>query len=141
MALNGIDVSHYQGTIDWNQVKEGGIAFAMLRGGYGQNNVDTYFHRNAAACQRLGLPFGIYWFSYAYTTQMAAREAEYCIALAEQYKTTWPLAFDLEYDTVRYGAQNGVTIGKTLATDMVIAFCEKIKSAGYTPMYYTNLDY
>ena len=141
MALNGIDVSRYQGAIDWDQVKKAGISFAMLRGGYGQNNVDPYFHQNAAACQRLAIPFGIYWFSYAYTTQMAVREAEYCIALAKQYKITWPLAFDLEYDTVRYGAQNGVTIGKTLATDMTIAFCEKVKSAGYIPMYYTNLDY
>lgn len=141
MALIGIDVSRYQGTIDWNQVKNAGIAFAMLRGGYGQNNIDPYFHRNAAACQQLGIPFGIYWFSYAYTVQMAAREAEYCIELAKQYKITWPLAFDLEYDTIRYGAQNGVTIGKNLATDMVIAFCEKVKSAGYIPMYYTNLDY
>lgn len=141
MALNGIDVSRYQGAIDWDQVKKAGISFAMLRGGYGQNNVDPYFHQNAAACQRLAIPFGIYWFSYAYTTQMAVREAEYCISLAKQYKITWPLAFDLEYDTVRYGAQNGVTIGKTLATDMTIAFCEKVKSAGYIPMYYTNLDY
>ena len=141
MALNGIDVSRYQGAIDWDQVKKAGISFAMLRGGYGQNNVDPYFHQNAAACQRLGIPFGIYWFSYAYTTQMAAREAEYCIALAGQYKITWPIAYDLEYDTVRYGAQKGVTIGKKLATDMTIAFCEKVKSAGYIPMYYTNLDY
>lgn len=44
MALNGIDVSQYQGNVDWNQVKGAGIAFAMLRGGYGKNNVDPYFH-------------------------------------------------------------------------------------------------
>ena len=141
MALIGIDVSRYQGNIDWNQVKNSGISFAMLRGGYGQNNIDPYFHQNAAACQKLKIPFGIYWFSYAYNTQMAAQEAEYCTALAKQYPITWPLAYDLEYDTVRYAAQNGVTINKNLATDMVIAFCTKIKSSGYIPMYYSNLDY
>lgn len=141
MALIGIDVSRYQGNIDWNQVKNSGISFAMLRGGYGQNNIDPYFHQNAAACQKLKIPFGIYWFSYAYNTQMAAKEAEYCTALAKQYQITWPLAYDLEYDTVRYAAQNGVTINKNLATDMVIAFCSKIKSSGYIPMYYSNLDY
>ena len=141
MALNGIDVSQYQGNIDWDQVKNAGISFAMLRGGYGRNNVDPYFHQNAAACQRLGIPFGIYWFSYAYTVQMAAQEAEYCAALAKQYKITWPLAYDLEYDTVRYAAQKGVSIGKSLATSMAVAFCNKIKASGYIPMYYTNLDY
>lgn len=141
MALNGIDVSQYQGDVDWNQVKGAGISFAMLRGGYGKNNVDPYFHQNASACQRLGIPFGIYWFSYAYNAQMAAQEAEYCAALAKQYKVTWPLAYDLEYDTVRYAAQQGITIGKTLATTMVTAFCEKVKSSGYIPMYYSNLDY
>ena len=141
MALIGIDVSRYQGNIDWNQVKNSGISFAMLRGGYGQNNIDPYFHQNASACQKLGIPFGIYWFSYAYNTQMAAQEAEYCTALAKQYQITWPLAYDLEYDTIRYAAQNGVTINKNLATDMVIAFCSKIKASGYIPMYYSNLDY
>src|SRR5699024_10405566 len=130
MALSGIDLSRYQGAIAWDQVTKAGISFATLRGGYGQTNVDPYCHHNPAASQGLAMPVGMYWFSYAYTAQMAVREAEYCIALAKQYKITWPLAFDLEYDTVRYGAQNGVTIGKTLATDMTIAFCEKVKSAG-----------
>lgn len=141
MVLNGIDVSRYQGNIDWDQVKNAGISFAMIRGGYGQNNIDPYFHQNAGACQKLGIPFGIYWFSYAYNVQMAAQEASYCISLAKQYKITWPLAYDLEYDTLRYAAQKGVTIGKTLATDMTAAFCRQIKAAGYIPMYYTNLDY
>lgn len=141
MALNGIDVSQYQGNVDWNQVKGAGIAFAMLRGGYGKNNVDPYFHQNASACQKLGIPFGIYWFSYAYNAQMAAQEAEYCAALAKQYKVTWPLAYDLEYDTVRYAAQQGITIGKALATTMTAAFCDKVKASGYIPMYYSNLDY
>ena len=141
MTLNGIDVSRYQEEIDWEQVKNAGISFAMLRGGYGQNNIDSYFHKNAAACQRLGIPFGIYWFSYAYNTRMAVQEARYCTALAKEYTVTWPLAYDLEYDTVRYAAQNGVTLTKALATDLVAAFCEEIKAAGYIPMYYTNLDY
>lgn len=141
MALIGIDVSRYQGNIDWNQVKNSGISFAMLRGGYGQNNIDPFFHQNAAACRKFGIPFGIYWFSYAYNTQMAVQEAEYCTALAKQYPVTWPLAYDLEYDTVRYAAQNGITINKNLATDMVMAFCSRIKASGYIPMYYSNLDY
>lgn len=141
MALNGIDVSQYQGDIDWNQVKNSGIEFAMIRGGFGKNNIDPYFHQNAKECQRLKLPMGIYWFSYALNTDMAAREAQYCVALAKQYTITWPLAYDLEYDSLRYAAQNGVTITKQLATDMARAFCETVKAAGYIPMNYMNLDY
>ena len=64
--LKGIDVSEHQGTIDWNQVK-GNIDFAILRAGYGNNNIDKQFIRNICECNRLGIPVGIYWFSYAYT--------------------------------------------------------------------------
>lgn len=141
MALNGIDVSQYQGSIDWDKVKDSGIRFAMLRGGFGQNNIDPYFHQNAKECQRTKIPMGIYWFSYALNAEMADKEARYCIALAKQYKITWPLAYDLEYDSIRYAAKNGVTITKQLATDMARAFCETVKAAGYIPMNYMNLDY
>ena len=54
---------------------------------------------------------------------------------------TWPLCYDLEYDTIRYASQNGVTITKSLATQMAKAFCDTVKAAGYTPMNYSNLDY
>lgn len=141
MALQGIDVSVHQGKIDWEKVKDFGIQFAMIRGGYGKNNIDTYFHDNARACQRLKIPFGIYWFSYALNAEMAQKEADYALALAKQYQVSYPIAYDLEYDTVRYAAQQGITIGKNLATQMADAFCGKIKSSGYIPMLYTNLDY
>ena len=87
MALNGIDVSRYQGAIDWDQVKKAGISFAMLRGGYGQNNVDPYFHQNAAACQRLAIPFGnLPGFPMPIRTQMAAPGSRvlYCPGRAVQ---------------------------------------------------------
>ena len=99
MALNGIDVSRYQGAIDWDQVKKAGISFAMLRGGYGQNNVDPYFHQNAAACQRLAIPFGIYWFSYAYTIQM--RSGKRSTALPWQSSTRSPGLLLLIWNVIR----------------------------------------
>lgn len=141
MALKGIDVSEHQKSIDWNQVKTSGVQFAMLRGGYGKNNIDKYFHANAKGAIAAGIPIGMYWFSYALNVDMARNEAKYAVSLAKQYKITWPIAFDLEYDTVSYAAKNGVTITKDMATQMAKAFCEEIKAAGYTPMNYTNPDY
>lgn len=141
MALKGIDVSQWQGNIDWQKVKGAGVQFAMLRAGYGRNNLDTKFHRNAQGAAAAGIPVGLYWFSYALNVEMARREAQYAVELAKKYKITWPIAYDLEYDTVSYAAKNGVTITKSLATQMAIAFCEEIKRLGYIPMVYTNLDY
>ena len=71
------DFSVHNGRIDWDRLKESGVDFVMLRAGYGKNNIDERFYDNASACMRLGIPFGIYWFSYAYTEEMAEREAGY----------------------------------------------------------------
>ncbi|MGI6095580.1 MAG: GH25 family lysozyme [Lachnospiraceae bacterium] len=141
MKQQGIDVSHHQGTIDWTKVKQDGVEFAMIRAGYGKNNTDRYWERNAAGCQGQNIALGVYWFSYAYTTQMARQEARYCIEKAAKWKVSYPLCFDLEYDTIRFARENGVTIGRELATEMVRAFCEEVQANGYIPMYYSNLDY
>lgn len=139
--LKGIDVSKHQGTINWEKVKADGIKFAMLRAGYGKNNIDAQFKRNAKECNRLGIPFGVYWFSYAYTEEMAKKEAEYCLAAIKGYKVEYPVCFDLEYDTVSYAKKNGVTITKALATKFTKAFCGKVETAGYYAMNYANKDY
>lgn len=136
----GIDVSKWQGTINWAAAKND-IGFAILRAGYGQNNIDETFKRNADECTRLGIPFGVYWFSYAYNVDRAKREAQYCIEAVKRYKLDYPIAFDFEYDSVNYAAKHGVTITKQLASDMTRAFCEEIRAAGYTPVVYANPDY
>lgn len=141
MYKNVIDVSTHQGVIDWKKVKEQGIEFVMLRAGYGKNNIDERFFDNATACTAYKIPFGIYWFSYAYTVDMAKREAEYAIAAVAKYKSKCPISFDLEYDTVKYAASKNVTIDKNLATKMAAAFCSAVRAAGYDAVNYTNKDY
>lgn len=137
----GIDVSEWNGVIDWEKVKESGIAFAMIRAGKGQT-VDIQFKRNVSECNRLGIPVGIYWFSYALSAAGAAREAEVCLETIKPYRIDFPVAFDLEYDNVdRYAKNNGVFIGMNLASDMARAFCRVIQAAGYTAMNYANRDY
>ena len=107
MSIHGIDVSQHQGSIDWRKVKASGIQFAMLRAGYGANTVDGEFERNARGCMEAGIPFGVYWFSYAYTPEMARREAEKCISVIREYKVQYPVCYDFEYDSVRYARQMG----------------------------------
>lgn len=141
MILKGIDVSYHQGVIDWGKVKSSGIQFAILRAGYGKNNIDKQFCANANGCQRVGIPFGVYWFSYACSAAMARLEAQYCVQVLKPYDVTYPVSFDLEYDTVSYAKKHGVTITRSLATDMATAFCEEVERMGYKGMNYANRDY
>ncbi|HGD0579326.1 GH25 family lysozyme [Clostridium perfringens] len=138
--LKGIDVSEHQGRIDWESVK-GNIDYAMLRAGFGRNNIDKQFIRNIQECNRLNIPIGIYWFSYAWSVEMARNEAKYVLEAIKPYKVDYPISFDLEYDTLNYASKNGVTITKRLATDMINAFCSIIEQAGYKAMNYANPDF
>lgn len=136
----GIDVSEHNGVIDWEKVKASGIGFAMLRGGYGQT-VDKRFKRNVSECNRLGIPCGIYWFSYALNAVGAAQEAAFCLETIKPYRIDFPVAFDLEYDSVNYAQRKGVCIGMGLASDMARAFLRAVQKAGYDAANYTNADY
>ena len=140
MAFKGVDVSYYQGNIDWNTARQN-IDFAILRAGYGQNNIDKKFIEYANACTQYGIPFGVYWFSYAYTPEMARREAQYCLQAVAPYRLSYPIAFDFEYDSVRYAKDKGVSVGKSLASDMARAFLDEIESAGHYAVLYANADY
>lgn len=141
MFKKGIDVSKWQGTVDWEKVKAAGIEFAMLRAGYGQGNIDPQFVRSADECTRLGIPFGVYWFSYAYTAEMAAQEAKFCIDAVSKYRLSYPMAFDFEYDSVDYASEQGVAVTKELASAMARAFCSTVEDNGYYPMIYANPNY
>lgn len=138
--LKGIDVSEHQGRINWEQVKDH-IDFAILRAGYGRNNIDKQFIRNIEECNRLGIPVGIYWFSYAHDVAGAKAEANYVLEAIKPYKIDYPVCYDFEYDTLRYASQQGFTIGKRLATDMINTFCSTIEQAGYKAMNYANPDF
>lgn len=136
----GIDVSEFQGEIDWDTLAPQ-IDFAMIRAGYGQNNADGQFARNMAECARLGIPCGVYWFSYALNAEMAAKEAEYCLDAIAPYKLAYPVAFDFEYDSVNYAKRCGVPVTKALASGMVRAFCTAIENGGHYAVNYTNQDF
>lgn len=137
----GIDVSEWQKTIDWEAIQAAGIEFAMIRAGYGQNNIDPEFKRNISECNRLGIPCGVYWFSYAYTEELAHNEAKYCLEAIAPYKLDYPVAFDFEYDSVNNAAKLGIEITREMASSFARAFLEDIEAARYYAMLYTNIDY
>ena len=139
----GIDVSTHNGTLDWAALKKAGVAFAIIRTGYGTSHTDSEFARNMEGAIANGIPVGVYHFSYALDAAGAKREAEYVAKLLEPYKDkiALPVLFDFEYDTVSYAQKQGVTLGKTAFNAHAVAFCEAIKAAGYTPGVYYNLDY
>lgn len=123
---SGIDVSQYQGVIDWEKVKPQ-IDFALLRAGYGDtlsypSQVDTYWSRNYSECKRLGIPVGVYFYSYATTTAMAEREADSCIALLKGKQFEYPIYYDVEEMSI-------FRTGKT--NEIIKAFCDKMEKAGY----------
>lgn len=140
--LHGIDVSEHNGVIDWEKVKSSGsVDFAMIRAGYGQTAVDKQFHKNAVMCNTLGIPIGIYWFSYATTVDAVEREARACLETIKDYKITYPVAFDFEDDSVRVAKNNGVAVTKQLATALARMFLMTISNAGYIPALYSNPSY
>lgn len=135
-----IDVSEHQGVIDFERVK-GSVDGIIIRAGYGRNNIDRQFLRNISECGRLEIPCGVYWFSYAFTADMAAKEAEYCLDAIAPYRTELPVCFDFEYDSVAFAGANGVTASPALVNAAVRAFCGAVEDAGYYSMVYANPDF
>lgn len=141
-VIYGIDVSEHNGNIDWEKVKASGkVGFAMLRAGYGQTSVDKQFRNNAVMCNTLDIPIGIYWFSYAKTVSDAEKEARACLETIQNYKITYPVAFDFEDDSVRVAKNAGVYVSQSLATSFAKTFLSVIRDAGYIAVNYSNPAY
>lgn len=138
---DGPDISYHNGNVNIKQIRDAGCKRVGIRAGYGKDNTDQAYILNAQACYNLGIDTILYWFSYAYTKEMATAEAKYAIDHAKKYWTSCPIAYDFEYDSVNYARKNGVAVNKALATDMAIAFLLEVKKAGYIPVLYTNKDY
>lgn len=139
-----IDVSVHQGEIDWKKVKASGVRGAVIRAGYGKGNVDKTFIQNIEGAINAELDFiGVYWFSYAYTKEMALKEAIFCNETIEKYKKVLNLGvfYDWEYDSMNYARKNGAFLNKEKITEMNQIFCENIQKLGYIAGYYLNYDY
>lgn len=129
--LFGMEVSETDGNVEWHQMKERGIGFAILCAGYGSGSIDLQFRKNAGLCNLLGIPCGAYWISYAYTTEMARKEAEFCIETIEEFELAFPLCLKYSGSSVRYAESKGVKVTEELIQELGKAFCRRAKEAGY----------
>lgn len=139
----GVDVSHHQGKIDWEKVKEDGYEFAIIRIGYrgygteGTLNLDNRFHENIKDAQRAGLDVGVYFFAQAINEEEALEEAEFVLKHLKGYELDLPVAYDPEsilYDEARTDDVTGEQFTKNAKV-----FCKRIRKAGYEPMIYSNM--
>ena len=139
----GIDVSKWNGNVDWDKVKADGIDYVIIRAGYGNSNVDPYFKSHIEGASKAGLKIGIYWFSYATSVEKAKEEAAKCLETIAPYKNkiSYPVFYDFEYASVDYATKMGVKITKDLSSKMANVFLNEIKNAGYINGIYTNKDF
>ena len=141
----GIDVSHYQGEIDWDAVKNSGVTFAILKiGEYWSSSkkviFDQFFERNYQACKRLGIAIGGYFYSYAFNSSEANEEADICLSLIKNKKFELPIFLDVEDKLIKNAVANGVASVESL-TSAAVTFCERMSSAGYQGGVYASRDF
>ena len=134
---NGIDVSKWQGTINWDSVKRDNIDFAIIREGWGKkspNQVDKQFKSNYEGAKRVGINVGVYHYSYADSVSDARLEAEFCLENIKGMQFEYPICFDIE-------DKEQLKLNTRQRTEIVKAFCEEIEKAGYYAMVYCNLNW
>lgn len=143
-SITGVDVSHWQQDIDWEQVKDSGVDFAMIRLGYrgyekGGIGLDTYAITNLEGAIAAGLDVGVYFFSQALTPEEAEEEAYFVVQQLEPYAEhiTMPVVYDWEHVNVENTRTENMR-DPDLLTDCSLAFLQTIEAAGYRPMVYFN---
>ena len=143
-ASVGIDVSTYQGTIDWQAVKDAGIDYVIVRAAYrgyetGKIVPDDLYEQNIRGAADAGLHVGVYLYSQALSEHEAEVEADSLLSLIEGPPVDYPVVYDQEEYTADKARTDGLT-GEQ-ATLNALAFCRRVHEAGYIPMIYTNNDW
>ena len=139
----GCDLSYHNGSVDFDELAASGCEFVMLRCGYrgyseGGLAKDEKFDTYASEAERVGLKIGVYFFTQALTPEEARDEAEFTLKLIENYKISYPVAFDTEYIDDEDARTNTTEITEELRSEICTAFCERIREEGYYPMIYAS---
>ena len=136
-VARGIDVSNHQGTVDWNKVKAAGIDFAILKVGPVYGKPDDSFERNAAECERLGIPYGVYYYSYARSVEDANKEADRTLAWLGGHHPSLPVYYDLEDNYILQDPN----FSKDKLAQIAQAFCNRMEAVGFKSGIYANLNW
>ena len=142
----GIDVSKHNGEIDWDAVKADGIKFAIIRVGYGNDDTDqddVWAVRNMQECERVGIPYGVYLYSYAVNEDEANSEANHILRMLQGFNPVLGVYIDIEdteyynkYDIDPYSSE-----GRELITRIAVTVMDRVSRAGYTAGVYANWNY
>lgn len=133
VIARGIDVSHYQGAINWSAVANSGISFAFVRVGT-SNTIDTQYINNLQGAAAAGLRVGVYWYTYAMSPEQAASEANLLLQLIAPYQVSFPVVIDIE-------AQCQKALNMAQQQAIVNTFCTIVSDAGYMPMVYASRNW
>lgn len=143
--IKGIDISKYQGIIDWAKVVSSGVKFVLIRAGFGNDisQKDVRFDENVRGALAHGLHVGAYWFSYAISVQDAINESKVFKQVLAPYKgkLDFPVGYDYEYDSITYSIKNGVNPSNALINAMATSFLNSMKADGWFVNLYTNNDF
>lgn len=131
MKIKGVDLSYCQEGISFPALKQAGVRFAIIRAGFSTKK-DVTMDKFVADCKKYGIDYGFYWYSYAMSVEQALTEAEKCIEVIKTLSPTYPVFFDMEEKKQISG------LNTDTRTKMAIAFCEKIRQAGFKPGVYVN---
>lgn len=140
IRYSGIDVSKYEGSINWQKAKNSGVQFAMIRTGYGGDaeawnvQTDPYFETNYAGATNVGLKVGVYHYSYATSVSMAEEEADFCLHILNGRHLDYPIAYDVE-------DPRQTNISAANMAQIVQAFCGRIQQAGYKAIVYSYVTF
>lgn len=135
-----LDISFWQGDLDFLKIKQSGYDYIILRAGYGTIK-DTKFDHYVSGCNNAGIKIvGVYWFIYATTLAEVQTNVKKCLEVVKSCKPNIIFA-DFEYDTITKAKNKGVTLTSKECNSFTLEFCEYVKKNGYIPGYYCNLDY
>lgn len=137
ITCTGIDVSKWQGRIDWQQVKNAGVQFAIIKAGEGLE-VESRFYENINNAKAAGINCGVYWFGHASSPEGAEEEARACMNAIAGYQLEYPVVYDFEYRSLD---SNPLANNKSLLTDTIRAFLSTLQNNSYYSMFYTNGDF
>lgn len=131
MKIKGVDLSYCQEGISFPALKQAGVKFAIIRAGFSTKK-DVTMDRFVADCKKYSIAYGFYWYSYAMSVKQAQAEAEKCVDVIKGLSPTYPVFFDMEEKKQIDG------LNTDTRTKMAIAFCERIRKAGFKPGIYAN---
>lgn len=132
--LRGIDVSKWQGNINWKKVSVSGIDFVMIRSSFGSEHVDEMLDKNVEGCEKYGIPYGFYHYTYASTPEEAEKEARFFLKQIRGFSPEYPVVLDIEEEFYK-------KMSKKQVTAIIEAFMDVLEDAGYYAMVYNSPNF